>query len=41
MVLLAQMAFAAQLDGFLGEVKTQREQLLDLSADTQLQVRPC
>lgn len=33
-----EMAFAAQLEGFLDKVKMQREQLLDLSADTQLQV---
>ena len=34
----AQVSFAAQLDSFLTQVRKQREQLLDLSADVQLQV---
>jgi hypothetical protein len=33
-----QVSFAVQLDSFLTQVKKQREQLLDLSADVQLQV---
>jgi hypothetical protein len=33
-----QVGFAAQLDSFLTQVRKQREQLLDLSADVQLQV---
>lgn len=36
-----QVRFAAQLESFLGHVKKQREQLLDLSADVQLQVNTC
>ena len=35
----AQVSFAAQLDSFLTQVRKQREQLLDLSADVQLQVQ--
>lgn len=34
----AQVSFAAQLDSFLTQVRKQREQLLDVSADVQLQV---
>jgi hypothetical protein len=38
-IFCAQVSFAAQLDTFLTQVRKQREQLLDLSADVQLQVR--
>jgi hypothetical protein len=36
-----QVKSAAQLDSFLSQVRRQREQLLDLSADVQLQVGGC